>query len=133
MAIMATCHCGRSRIELPHVPATATECNCTFCARTGAVWGYFPAGALRFVSTEGQSAYSASDPINQHYFCGVCGIHTWGDSPDYALMYDEEGNELVAEADMASLPRKHSVNLRTIDDLDWSAITVEKIDGRSGW
>jgi hypothetical protein len=133
MAIMATCHCGKSQIELPHVPATATECNCTFCARTGALWAYFPEGDLRFLSTDGQSVYSASDGINLHYFCSVCGIQTWGDSPDYGLMYETADKVGSTESDVAGVPRRHAVNLRTVDGLDWSSIIVEKIDGRNAW
>lgn len=130
MPIFATCHCGRVKIELPRTPTNATECNCSFCARAGALWAYFREGELRFLAAEGQSTYSASDGTNLHHFCGACGIAMWADTPDWTKMYDEAGNPI---ADVSEVPRRHAVNLRTIDDLDWSAITVEKVDGRTGW
>lgn len=125
MSLMSSCHCGKIRIEVPATPSNATECNCSFCSRVGAIWAYFPLGQLRFLSTEGQSMYS-SKGINRHYFCSCCGIHVWSDVPDWTAMQGE-GSAL------SSLPRRHSLNLRTVDNLDWAAVNVEKVDGRSGW
>jgi hypothetical protein len=36
MSLTATCHCGGTRIELPRLPERRLECNCTYCAKTGA-------------------------------------------------------------------------------------------------
>lgn len=134
MSIVASCHCGATRIELPRHPSTAKECNCSYCARTGAVWAYFGPGELRFVAQHGEQTYSASDGMNQHHFCGRCGMQTWGDSLDWSSVYTAEGTPKAGFTG-ESLPtqRTYAVNLRLIDDLDWSKVAVEKVDGRSNW
>ena len=91
MPLIASCHCGATRIELPHPPDHAKECNCSYCSRTGAVWGYYKPGEMRFVTLDGEKTYSASDGMNQHHFCGNCGMQTWGDSPDWASVYNNDG------------------------------------------
>ena len=134
MSLIASCHCGATRIELPGPPAHAKQCNCSYCARTGAVWGYYGPGEMKFAAQEGEKTYSASDGINQHHFCGNCGMQTWGDSPDWASIYNNDGTPKEG-FDAGSMPtqRSYAVNLRLVDDLDWSAITVEKVDGRNSW
>ena len=134
MTLIASCHCGATRIELPHAPAHAKECNCSYCARTGAVWGYYGKGDMRFLSQQGEKTYSASDGMNLHHFCGQCGMQTWGDSPDWASVYNNDGTPKEGYT-AGSMPteRTYAVNLRLIDDLDWSAIAVEKVDGRKSW
>ncbi len=134
MSLVATCHCGATRIALPTQPVHAKSCNCSYCARTGAVWAYYRAGELKFESQEAEGTYSASGGINQHHFCTKCGISTWGDSPDWASIYNDDGTprEGVSTGTMPA-ERTYAVNLRLVDDLDWSAITVEKVDGRNSW
>jgi len=132
MSIIATCHCGATRIALPYEPTQAKSCNCSFCARTGAVWAYFGEGELDFESSDGDRVYSASGGINEHHYCSRCGIHTWGSSPDWASMYNIDG---TPKGEPGAMPktRLHAVNLNLIDDLDWSKVTVEKVDGRHNW
>jgi hypothetical protein len=52
MTIHVTCHCGATKIELAEPPTSGGECNCTFCARTGAVWGYYDPKDVKIVSAE---------------------------------------------------------------------------------
>lgn len=134
MSLTASCHCGATRIELPRLPDHAKECNCSYCARAGAVWGYYDEGEMRFVSQENEKTYSASDGMNQHHFCGTCGMQTWGDSPDWASVYNNDGTP-KAGFTPGSMPtrRSYAVNLRLVDDIDWSALAVEKVDGRNSW
>ncbi|MBA4011486.1 MAG: aldehyde-activating protein [Phenylobacterium sp.] len=133
MPLTATCHCGATKIEAP-VPTSATECNCTYCARTGAVWAYYKPGELQMLSQDGERTYSASDAGNDHHFCGRCGMQTWGDSPDWGSVYNVDGTPKPGfEAGAFPSARIHALNLRLVDDLDWSAIAVEKVDGRNNW
>ena len=133
MTLLAKCHCGATQIELPHVPERAGECNCTFCSRTGAVWAYYKPGELTFVSRDSESDYSASGFGNHHYFCAKCGMHTWGDSPDWSEMYNEDGTPKGGDASAVPTARSYQVNLRLVDGLDWSTVTIEKLDGRNSW
>jgi len=133
VTLTATCHCGDTRISLSRAPEAAKSCNCSFCDRTGAVWAYFQPEEITVKATEEQT-YSASGGMNLHHFCGRCGMQTWGDSPDWASAYNMDGTPKPG-FDAGTVPgdRIVGVNLRLIDDLDWSTVEVEKIDGRANW
>ncbi|MBJ3783364.1 GFA family protein [Devosia sediminis] len=132
MTVTLSCHCGATKIALPAQPTHAKSCNCSFCQRTGAVWAYYKPDELTFLSKERDVTYSQSG-LNIHHFCGTCGMHTWGDSPDWASMYNADGTPKNGDANAMPTARIYGVNLNLVDDLDWSAVTVEKMDGRSNW
>lgn len=132
MSLTASCHCGATRITLPRLPTEAKTCNCSFCARTGAVWAYFEEGELDVAVSDTDTIYSASGGMNQHHFCNRCGIHTWGSSPDWASAYNADGTP-NGEPGVVPTKRTYAINLNTIDDLDWSKVTIEKMDGRANW
>ena len=97
------------------------------------VWAYYDPSELTFLSTDLDAIYSASDNLNRHHFCSRCGMHTWGDSPDWAQMYNADGTP--KNGDPSSMPDKriYQVNLNLVDDLDWSVIEIEKLDGKNSW
>lgn len=132
MTLTASCHCGATRITLPAHPTEAKTCNCSFCQRTGAVWAYFKAGELTFLSQDGEATYSPTG-LNNHHFCTTCGMQTWGDSPDWASMYNADGTPRNGDAKAMPTERIYAVNLNLVDDLDWSAVSVEQMDGRNNW
>lgn len=132
MTLIATCHCGQTKIELPHAPVEAKSCNCTFCARTGAIWGYYKPEELHFVSQVDDKFYSAQNNGNEHHFCANCGIQTWGESPDWSSMYNADGSPKDGVGGMPTA-RIAAINLRLIDDFDWSKVTVQEMDGRNAW
>lgn len=120
---IATCHCGATRIRVERLPETATLCNCTFCAKRGALWGYYDPAEVR-VEVAGADAVYAPHR-NKHHFCPTCGCGTYTLTPNWrAHLY--EGAEMRDDAQM-------SVNLRLLDDVDVDALPVERIDGRTGW
>ncbi|KAH6695768.1 Mss4-like protein [Plectosphaerella plurivora] len=119
-ALIARCYCGDTTVTLPNTPKTASRCNCSFCARAGAVWAYFPAGTLRIEAKSGRNAAS-TDGTRSHYFCGRCGMHTHGDIPNYGNSTEEQGG------------RVEKVNLNMVDHLDWTTVTVEDVDGKNLW
>ena len=132
MTLTASCHCGATKIELPHSPETANECNCTFCSRTGAIWAYYQPGELKVTSDTADRFYSASGAGNEHHFCGNCGMQTWGVSPDWGSVYNSDGTP-KGEAGAMPTSQIFSVNLRLIEDFDWSKVSVDKVDGRNSW
>ena len=133
MTLIATCHCGDTRIELPRLPERRLECNCTFCTKTGAVWGYFAPGEMTIIQDKHGAVYSKSG-MNQHHFCAVCGMQTWGDSPDWSEIYNADGTPKAGHG-AGEMPtrRSYAVNLKLLDDFDVSTLTAEKIDGRHSW
>jgi len=71
---IATCHCGRVRIELdlPDGFQSLRRCNCSLCRRKGAVMASVPLSGLRVVLR----VYMWNSQTAKHYFCGTCGIYT---------------------------------------------------------
>lgn len=132
MTLIATCHCGATRIELPALPAAVKSCNCTFCHRTGAVWGYYDPTELRITAAAHDTVYAPSG-MNHHHFCGQCGGNTHGSSPDWASMYNADGT--MKPGMTGGIPEKRiaAVNLRMIIDLDLDSLPIEKMDGRNNW
>jgi hypothetical protein len=133
MTFIATCHCGATRIELPKHPRQARSCNCTFCTRAGAIWAYYRPDELNFLSRAAETIYSASGGMNKHHFCSTCGVQTWGDSPDWASMYNADGSPKNGDPDAMPTEHVYQVNLNLVDDLDWSKIEIEELDGRNSW
>lgn len=133
MPLIATCHCGSTKIEVAGPPADAKECNCTYCHRTGAIWGYYAPAEVTVVSSGHDAVYSASQQGNEHHFCAHCGSNTHGSSPDWASVYNNDGT--LKPGMTAGMPssRIFAVNLRMIDDLDMSEIAVTRVDGRNNW
>jgi hypothetical protein len=133
MTLIATCHCGATRIELPGLPAEAKECNCSYCHRTGAVWGYYSPSEVTVLASEHDAIYSASGQMNQHHFCARCGGNTHGSSPDWASMYNNDGTLKPGMTEGLPTSRIFGVNLRMIDELDLSSLDIIKVDGRNSW
>ena len=133
MSLVASCHCGATRIELPAAPLAAMQCNCSYCARAGAIWAYLEPGEMKFLCEDADRVYSAGGSLNRHHFCGRCGMQTWGDSPDWASMYNLDGTPKSKDPAAVPTARIHAVNLRLVEGLDWSKVTVEQADGRNNW
>ncbi len=93
MTVTATCHCGGTKITLPAAPTHATRCTCTFCAKSGGLWAYYPKDAPVIVQDRHGRVYSASNGINRHHFCANCGCQTYGISPEWSLEGDTRQGE----------------------------------------
>jgi hypothetical protein len=133
MTLIATCHCGATRIALPDHPTTAARCNCTFCARTGAVWAYYANGKLDLQQIDEQRDYSTNPAYGLHHFCGKCGMHTWGEAVDWTQDYNADGTPKNGDATTVPTMTRCQVNLNLVDGLDWSKIEIEQLDGRNAW
>lgn len=133
MTLHLKCHCGATHIALPAHPTKAARCNCTFCQRTGAVWAYYAAGEIEVIKSVGQRDYSTDPSMGRHHFCGTCGMHTWGESVDWASAYNNDGTPKGGDAALVPELTKWQVNLNLVDDLDWSKIEIEQLDGRNNW
>ena len=126
MSVIASCHCGGTRIEVPTAPQGATACTCSYCTKSGGLWASYPLAAPKILSDDFGAVYSASDGINQHHFCSRCGCQTYGTTPDWTM----------AHIDNPVMPttRRFSLNVKLLDDFALiAAIPVTAIDGRNLW
>src|SRR5690554_375380 len=128
MVVNAQCHCGATKIRLKTMPAQVTECNCTFCSRTGALWAYCAPEELN-VETKDDRSYSVAG-MNQHHFCGTCGMQTHGYSPDWGSIFNLDGTPKEGvQPDAFPTTQKAALNARMVSGLDLSTLKVTQVDG----
>ena len=106
------CHCGRVRFRVTADLDGVTVCNCSICTKKGILHLIVPPERFELLSGKDDLAtYTFNTGVAKHTFCKICGIH-----PFYVPRSD---------------PDKVDVNVRCLDDVDVSAITLTPIDGRS--
>lgn len=114
MTHKGSCHCGQVAFEVDGEPDNVLACNCSMCARKGSLLWFVPRDKLRLLTPEeNASTYLFNKHVIKHRFCPTCGIHPYGEGGDPA------GNRMAA------------VNVRCLEDIDFSTLPVEHFDGRS--
>jgi len=108
------CHCGavRYRVDVD-LSKPVTQCNCSICARTGALLSFVPAGAFTLEKgEESLTDYQFSKKVIHHLFCRVCGVRSFarGQGPKGPMV---------------------AINTRCLDDVDASTLNVQHFDGKS--
>jgi hypothetical protein len=108
------CHCGKVAFEVEGELGGVVRCNCSICARKGALLWAVPHNSLRLVAWgDDLGKYTFGKGAIVHRFCRTCGIHPFA-----------EDIGLGAE-------RGAYVNVNCLDDVDLAAIQVFDFDGRS--
>ena len=105
------CHCGRVRFRVTAGLDRVTECNCSICTKKGFLHLIVQPEQFELLSGKDDLAtYQFNTNVARHTFCKVCGIH-----PFYVPRSD---------------PDKIDVNVRCLDGIDMSTVTVRPFDGR---
>jgi hypothetical protein len=108
------CHCGKVRFEVRADLSRVISCNCSICSKTGLLLTFVPAEQFALLSgDDALSDYQFNKKRIHHLFCAGCGVRSFarGAMPD--------GREMCA------------INVRCLDDVDISALTLTPIDGKS--
>ena len=109
-----SCHCGQIAFEVEGDLTQVMDCNCSICARKGALHWFVARDKLRLLTPEaGMATYTLNKHIIQHRFCPTCGIHPFGEG------VDPSGRRMAA------------INVRCLEGVDLSSLAVQKYDGRS--
>jgi hypothetical protein len=108
------CHCGQVRYEVETDLGMVISCNCSICSKKGLLLAFVP--AENFLAVSGESAlvdYQFNKHVVHHLSCARCGVESFarGQMPD--------GTPMVA------------INVRCLDGVDLSALTLTPFDGRS--
>ena len=111
MTHTGSCHCGAIAVVIAEQPIAASECNCSICRRTGALWTYASPSQVE-VSGKGMG-YVQGDATLTLWHCPTCGVITHWTPRDPT--YDRMG-----------------INLRLFDPALWAALPRVLIDG-AGW
>jgi len=114
--IMASCHCGKVRIEVQEFPSSLTECNCSVCHRYGAQWAYFTRDQVKLTANpDSVSAYSWGDHTIEFCHCSACGCLT-----HYESVEKHETS-------------RFAINARMMPPELLASIPIRKFDGADSW
>lgn len=121
--LTATCHCGAVRVEVATVPAFINACNCGWCGKLGAWWGYYAPAEVHVTGTT--SAYVRNDkaePAAEGHFCPRCGTTTHWQRP--AAFAAKHGGADMAGVNMRLFDREglRGVQLLYPDGKNWDGI-----------
>ena len=109
-----SCHCGAVRFWFESEPITkGVRCNCSICARKGAMMSPdpIPADGLHIEAAEGAlGLYQFGSKKAKHYFCKTCGIYPF--------------HETVRKAG------HFRVNLGCVDGVDPLVLPFDVFDGK---
>jgi hypothetical protein len=114
MKYRGSCHCGKIAFEVEGEITRVMDCNCSICSRKGSLLWFVPRDRLHLLTPEENLAtYTFGPKTIQHYFCPTCGMHPFGEGTD------PSGIPMAA------------INVRCLEDFDFSSLPVEHFDGRS--
>ena len=114
MNYRGSCHCGKVAFEVEGQINSAMSCNCSMCQRKGTLMWFVPHGKLHLLTPdENASTYMFNKHVIKHRFCPICGIHPYGEGTD------PKGNRIAA------------INVRCLEDIDLTSVSVTHFDGRS--
>ena len=106
------CHCGRVRFRVCVRRHEALDCNCSICAKKGLLHLIVDAADFELVQGEAElSVYEFNTRVAKHRFCRHCGVESF------------------------YTPRSHpdqiDVNVRCLDGVDLSALSIKRFDGKN--
>lgn len=114
MLYKGSCHCGDVTFEVEGEIETAMDCNCSICARKGALLWFVAHDALRLLTPDDRiSTYTFGERTIEHQFCKTCGIHPFGQG--------------VAP----SGERMAAINIRCLEGVEPADVAIEHFDGRA--
>ena len=114
MKYRGSCHCGKIAFEVEGEVSQVMDCNCSICSRKGSLLWFVPRDRLHLLTPqENLTTYTFGDQTIQHHFCPTCGIHPFGEG------MDPSGKPMAA------------INVRCLEDFDFSSIPLGHFDGRS--
>ena len=107
------CHCGRVRFEVNTNldGEQVVECNCSICMKKGFLHLIVDRSWFRLLSSsDAVTLYQFNTQTAKHYFCPVCGIHSY------------------------YIPRSHpdkiDINVRCLEGVDLQTLTIQPFNGR---
>ena len=108
-----SCHCCAVRFSFEAEPfIDGVRCNCSFCAKRGAMVSLVPGDKFKIDAHEGAlNFYQFGKRQTKHYFCKTCGIHTYSEATRW--------------------PGQYMVNLGCVDGVDTFALETTVFDGRN--
>ena len=116
-----SCHCGQVRFEVDAEIDHLRSCDCSVCAKRGALNFRVAKGSLRLLTPwEGLSLYQWGSRTAQDYFCKTCGI----------LPFRRPSDPTPQELRDGVVPFDGwAVNVRCLDGVNTAALPIKRIYG----
>jgi hypothetical protein len=117
-----SCHCGAVRFEVTAEIDHVRVCDCSVCARRGALNYRVPRASLRLLTPwERLSLYQWGSRTAEDWFCSTCGI----------LPFRRPGDPTPEERAAGVEPFDGwAVNVRCLEGVDFEALPIRRIQGR---
>ena len=107
--IEGSCHCGSILWRTETKPEHLAKCTCSFCRRSGALWGEVDPGETEISGLENANEYITGDRMLAFLFCRNCGILShWASRP-------EHGDRMKLNFRLADPELIKSFKVRTFD------------------
>ncbi|MEM7690300.1 MAG: aldehyde-activating protein [Pseudomonadota bacterium] len=110
-----SCHCGAVRVTVAHRPDYVSFCDCSLCAKSGGVWGYYESAD---VAVEGKtSGYRRADydkPAVEMHSCPACGSTThWVTTEHF------DGDRMGVNVRIFEPAQLNGIEARFLDGRNW--------------
>ncbi|MEP0391705.1 MAG: aldehyde-activating protein [Erythrobacter sp.] len=108
------CHCGAVSVTVPQPPEYVNFCDCSLCAKSGGVWGYYAGEELTVDGkTDSYRRADYEEPAVEVHFCPQCATTThWVTTEHF-------------DGDRAG------VNVRIFEPAELDGIEARFLDGRN--
>ncbi len=114
MLYRGSCHCGNIAFEVEGDLTGVVACNCSICSRRGSLLWAVPHSDLRqFGSGKNIGTYTFDTEAFLHRFCRICGIHPYAEDAE------------------VKAGRNAYVNIRCLENVDFTGVPAFEFDGRS--
>jgi len=105
------CHCGRVRFTVTTNLEKIIDCNCSICMKKGFLHLIVERSQFHLLSSpDAVALYQFNTKTAKHYFCSVCGIHSY------------------------YIPRSHpdkiDVNVRCLEGVDLQGLAIQPFNGQ---
>jgi hypothetical protein len=105
------CHCGAVRYEVELELGEVLDCNCSHCNKKGFLLAFVDPDKFNLLKGEDSlTEYFFNKKSIHHLFCKVCGVQSFA----RGIVFP-----------------KVMINVRCLDDVDVSQLTVKQVDGKN--
>ncbi|KAI1268989.1 glutathione-dependent formaldehyde-activating enzyme [Xylariaceae sp. FL1019] len=129
-----SCHCGAVTLAVKNKPIvkeseeTFMECDCSTCAKAGAVWNYPTKSQVVIQGKENLELYITGNKTCGKSFCKICGVPVHNEilkfsDEEIAAMPQEKKDWVVGGQNLCP------INLRVINGLDVTELKTVKFNG----
>ena len=114
-----SCHCGAVSVVVAHKPEYVNFCDCSLCAKSGGVWGYYESAQVKVAGpTRAYRRLDYDKPAVEMHSCPTCGTTT-----HWHLTEHFEGDRVGVNVRIFKPSELEGVEARFPDGRNWTGET----------